>query len=394
MLERLTGNDFRKYGEIIDGGLDDAMRKHGYRLIKHRDVYEKQVLGIYLNKEATTVIDVFNGTAVLYAGLDYTNLQMFLLDKTVSINKGVYFFVAPLLTRATVSFATDGMWPQYIELAPNDRPMGINPSINVDFIYSLKYQEKEIGFKFEGEAHDFWEITYVDKGYIHNVTGKEGERQNITLSQGEIMLFTPGQWHEQYADDGVAPCYVTISYGMDYAEQELFKNFKFKADSSIKKLFEKIENERESMRIHSEDMIKCYLKEIIIRLIRMRKIESLLINAPDTSKDYVEHNICTYVKDYVRQHLHEHISVTHIARQIPVNASYLSTVFKKDVGINLVEYIAKQKLDKAKEYIRLGKHSFTEIASMLSFNSVHYFSKLFKKQYNLTPTEYKRSIKK
>ncbi|MBR3576514.1 MAG: hypothetical protein IKL42_03815, partial [Clostridia bacterium] len=69
MLEKLTGSEFRKYGEIIDGGLDDAMRKHGYRLIKHRDVYEKQVLGIYLNKEATTVIDVFNGTAVLYAGV-------------------------------------------------------------------------------------------------------------------------------------------------------------------------------------------------------------------------------------------------------------------------------------------------------------------------------------
>jgi AraC-like DNA-binding protein len=44
--------------------------------------------------------------------------------------------------------------------------------------------------------------------------------------------------------------------------------------------------------------------------------------------------------------------------------------------------------------IRSGKHSFSQIAETVGFESIHYFSTVFKKQTGMTPTEYARSIHK
>ena len=93
--------EMRGHGEDTDGWLPMRVKMN------------IRLAGLYFSEERReegyAALEEGIGLAVLYAGLDHANLQMFLLDKTVSINKGVYFFVAPLLTRATVSFATDGM---------------------------------------------------------------------------------------------------------------------------------------------------------------------------------------------------------------------------------------------------------------------------------------------
>ena len=94
-------------------------------------------------------------------------LHTFLLDKTTVIKKNIYFFVTPLLTRATISISTKGK-NEYIEIPPTRRPIGINPTLDISHIYTLLYHEKELGFHFRGEKHNFWELTYVDKGNMYN----------------------------------------------------------------------------------------------------------------------------------------------------------------------------------------------------------------------------------
>ena len=58
-----------------------------------------------------------------------------------------------------------------------------------------------------------------------------------------------------------------------------------------------------------------------------------------------------------------------------------------------MEYYKITKLEKAKELIRQGDYTFTQIASILNYSSIHYFSKVFKKYLGMTPTEYSISVK-
>jgi len=97
---------------------------------------------------------------------------------------------------------------------------------------------------------------------------------------------------------------------------------------------------------------------------------------------------------YVKSNLEKKLTVSQIAKTIPISSNYLSTLFRKNTGKHLVEYIATEKMKKAKEYMREGKYTFTQISDMLGFNSIHYFSKLFKKQFGITPSEYSNAIKK
>jgi YesN/AraC family two-component response regulator len=56
------------------------------------------------------------------------------------------------------------------------------------------------------------------------------------------------------------------------------------------------------------------------------------------------------------------------------------------------EYFNKLKIDQAKSLIREEQHNFTEIAELLGYSSVHYFSKQFKSLTDMAPTEYARSV--
>ena len=72
--------------------------------------------------------------------------------------------------------------------------------------------------------------------------------------------------------------------------------------------------------------------------------------------------------------------------------SYLERLFYEEMNCGIKQYFMQMKVERAKELISERHYSFTEIASMLGFNSIHYFSRTFKKYTDMTPTQYQRSV--
>ncbi len=389
MIENLTYLSFAPYGKV-HSEKNFSPANYGFVFIKQREIYTQQLEGLFINRNASTLVDIFSGTAILYIGNSPESLKTFLLDKPVIINPNVYYHVVPLLDRAIISVSADNSWPEYIEIPPQDRPVGIISEINIDKIYTLFYHEKERGFNYRGESHSIWELTYADTGIMYN----EVEGEKFTLSPGDIMIFTPHSFHKQYSDDFVAVRYLTVSFSMDFADIDAFDRVVFHANAEIKRLMEKIITESENRSLYSDDLILCYLKEVIVQLLRMKKLETLLTKADIQVKYSIENDICRRAAEYIRKNIGNKLSVSKIAASIPINASYLSTLFKNCTGETLAKYITRQKLEQAKDYIRTGGYTFTQIAEMLGFNGVHYFSKQFKKTYGITPSEYAGSIKK
>ena len=92
---------------------------------------------------------------------------------------------------------------------------------------------------------------------------------------------------------------------------------------------------------------------------------------------------------YIDRHLTAQIHLSEAAEEIGVSNAYLSTVFKKEMGVNFIEYVNQKKVDLAKQMLDEGKLVY-EVSEVLGFENCTYFSKVFKRYEGISPDGYKR----
>ncbi len=95
---------------------------------------------------------------------------------------------------------------------------------------------------------------------------------------------------------------------------------------------------------------------------------------------------------FVEQNCAEKISLHMLAERFHVNESYLSRMFKKQTGKNLIYFINEMKMSKARELLCDPNIMVKEAAYAVGFEDPFYFNKLFKRFYGTSPTEYRRRI--
>jgi YSIRK-targeted surface antigen transcriptional regulator len=99
----------------------------------------------------------------------------------------------------------------------------------------------------------------------------------------------------------------------------------------------------------------------------------------------------TTCQHYIYNHLYGDITLDHLAKICHLSPNYLSSLFKKEVGIPLSEYIQRQRIDEAKKLLVLTNYSISDISTWLNFNDQSYFIKIFKKYTGLTPKEFRNN---
>ena len=97
---------------------------------------------------------------------------------------------------------------------------------------------------------------------------------------------------------------------------------------------------------------------------------------------------------WINGHAEEKISTAALAEQLHISRAYLSSAFKKEMGIGLVDFINQQKITQAKQYLLFTEYSLAEISSQLSFSSQGYFQKVFKEVTGMTPMAFLSSGEK
>lgn len=95
--------------------------------------------------------------------------------------------------------------------------------------------------------------------------------------------------------------------------------------------------------------------------------------------------------DYIYNHLHEHIGVETLSSVANLNKSYLSTLFKKETGVSISDYILSKRLEAAKNMLKFSDISYSEISSILTFSSQSHFTRVFKTHTGFTPKEYRNT---
>ena len=95
-------------------------------------------------------------------------------------------------------------------------------------------------------------------------------------------------------------------------------------------------------------------------------------------------------KQYIQEHYNEAISLETVSSEVGFNPAYFSTIFKKATGQNFMDYVKEVRINSAKDLLIHTSLDVAEIAQSVGYSDIKYFSRLFRKATNLTPSDYRK----
>jgi AraC-like DNA-binding protein len=386
---------FKPFGIILDGlGVKDESPMRAFDKTETFNVFisdQNDVFECYTH--SPVALKVVEGVPQIVVLMDKNPdaPYSFLLDRAVVLNPGVVFGLRAVQGYCTVCFerVKNAHCEKLNILLQGDRDTMRN-NLFIDNIYTLFYQEKGKDFDFKGERHEFWELTYVDFGNMRTTV----DDHEYVLSQGKAMLYGPGQYHMQKTDGSTFINFITISFDMKMTkeDEEAMKNRVFSVGNDQAEIIKNILAENRIAQPYYETMIINELKRFIIGLIRMIILDQRVSSLNSMAKKHVESDVVKRAQTYIHENLGKDIKIDDIARYANLSKPHLSAIFKKLTSVTPNEYMINARLTKGKELIRDGKLNITEIAEVLGYSSIHYFSRQFKKRYGVSPSEYSNSI--
>lgn len=294
----------------------------------------------------------------------------------------------------------------------------LKEAIKIDKLFSVHYFEYMKDYYFEGESHDFWEITYVDKGDIDLTIGDK----KIKLNKGEIAFIKPNAFHDLSANGIKAPNLVVISFRcnskyMDFFQDKIFQAAKLEKEFFSEIIIEakhafssplnktylyKIERDPSSL-FGCEQLIKLYLEFLIISLYRRYtsvNVKNKVNHKNTVNKKFIEmgqdnedNSLYEQIVQYLDLNKTSFLSVDSICHDNLVSRSKLQRLFEKRHSCGVAHYFYVLKIAYSKELIRESKMNLTEISEYLGYSSLQYFSRQFKQITGMSPSEYRFSVK-
>ena len=379
MFIKTSSPAFKDFGDIV---YDDMDFSSSHKI----NLNNKFIDNLKLVTNDYTFIKVTKGVVMILVSFDSNNIKSFIINRSLHIKKGIYFNLISISDEASVEVLTNTEFKS-IKLDNPFNYSNISSSLDISEIYTKFYQEKGTNYNFSGEKHSYWELTYVDKGEL--LTTIDGVSYH--LKQGDLIFYAPMQFHTQSTFEKISSSYLTINFKMNFNHADLLCNkiFSLKRDSYfiVTRLIEELSNDN----LYSNDLSLCYLKELIIQMLRLDN--SHFHSKPTTHMQQTyENELLNDILLYIDNNIYEKISVSTLCEHFCISTSMLHSLFRKNMNNTAKNYINELKLSKSKELIRNSTHTLSEISEMLGFSSIHYFSKKFKSYFNISPTEYSKSI--
>ena len=112
-----------------------------------------------------------------------------------------------------------------------------------------------------------------------------------------------------------------------------------------------------------------------------------------TKKNEHENSLVQRAKEYINENYRKDLSLDELSRELDISPYYFSKLFKEETGSNFVEYLTGLRMDQAKVMLKDENLSMKEICAAIGYSDPNYFSRIFKKNVGLTPTEYREREK-
>ena len=249
----------------------------------------------------------------------------------------------------------------------------------------------------QAHHHIEYEIFYLDEGAV-----TFGLEDSVTTAKaGDVIFMHPGTNHYVEKIDGVDYHYYAMVFDSSVlgGEREPVRNTL--EGIRVSRFIKLPESILKKMRAAAEyDQAGFFGHELIVKSVLFDIISHII-----TSKQYVEisrnlmaeqsHNVnaIEVTLSYIREHYRENISLDDILKITSYSKSHFIRLFKKNIGMNLTDYINKYRIEKSCLDLIYTSKNVTEIATENGFNTVQYFSKTFKNYMDCTPKQYQKNGK-
>lgn len=286
----------------------------------------------------------------------------------------------------------------------------LRDELHVDGIFTLYYFEFGVKYLFPGERHDFWEMIYVDAGEL-TVNTEEGF---TLLRRGDAIFHPPGFFHACRGSEREPVNIIVLTFALSGSSLDTLKNrvvhlnerhagalaaiireaksaFSTRLDSYIGQAL--IRNPLSAF--GSEQLIRLHLEGLLIDL--LREHSALPENHPAPPKTAARAASDTEsverIIDFLKNNLYRRITIRDISDYAALSPTRVKTLFRDTTGVPLITYANQLKIGEAKRLLRTGWYTVGEVAELLSYSSIQYFSHSFRKETGLTPTAYAASVK-
>ncbi len=279
----------------------------------------------------------------------------------------------------------------------------LSTPINVSGVVNVHFFEFPQNFFPRNEKHPFCELVFVSSGVLYI----SSENYSGALKKNQMLIHKPMERHSLVCDEKSLPTAIIIDFACD---AEKLADFSQKAislnDASVKKLAQIVKEGRNvfappynrpygdmvkkaQQPFGAEELLKNLLENFLIELIREFSFLQIEQDAADPVRPLQDEIVA-----YIDENFLEKITIDELAFLFNTNRSTLCREFKKITGKTIGGYIADKKLDLAKKKLASSDKNFTEIAEELCFESIHYFTRFFKKATGLSPSKYRQEFLK
>lgn len=276
----------------------------------------------------------------------------------------------------------------------------LDRKLNVSDIVSVFRYNHPKDFISKGEKHDFWEFIYVYEGEVF--LSADGVVYN--LEKGEIAFHKPNEFHTVAGNGKTDSKEKIFSF---VCTDEIMREFEGKIlflSETEKEMLNELDEEANrgftvrddeygvtptpDQPLGSPQLVAILLERFLLTILRNQKMIS------NTERILPKNRIGKYMTlnnlmiEYLSAHTGEKLNLDDIGEYTRTSVSTLKRAFRQEYGCGIMEYFNNMKILIAKNLIKSGKYTFTDIAEQLGFDNSYYFSTSFKRITGVSPTQY------
>ena len=253
-------------------------------------------------------------------------------------------------------------------------------------------QQGDMNFRFGGQSYPLSEGEYllIPSGTAYSASSQQGCQYHFVHFEPlsavcQVNEFTAAKLQEQREESfSKARGNSTYALPMDGHEMLLFsmKGSMGEVQEKIWLLLTECDMYRYEMTPNRKTYIDIRFAEILNLLDQGTQKRGKMRKATP--------NVLSQMLLYIHQHYNEAVTLTDLSERFRISKQYVMMLFREQLGLSVTQYINRLKLEHSLDLLRYSTFQVNEIAEILGFGNAYYFCRLFKRQFLITPSEYRR----
>ena len=248
--------------------------------------------------------------------------------------------------------------------------------------------------------HEDMEFLFVIEGTCEVFV--EGSINN--LSKGDFVLISPHQFHKLVKNNG--SIFIALQIDPEYIEKVVPEislrsyHCAYCKDHTIN-LEKSLEIQDLIARFISEHIKEEYGYKLYLMTVLNLLLYKIIKNFPymikkkhknDNQNNIVYQNRLKRILDYIKENYQERITLQELSEQFSLHPNYLSRYFSEYLGISFKKYLDYYRLQKSMQILTKEKITIGEVAMTSGFADIRSYNSLFKKQFGINPSEWRKKF--